>query len=404
MDCFERMKVMQEQFAKNTFNRRRRYGLRLIGAAVFLAVLGLITAGFVVFGGGSKADANTTAGPAPALVRQGTQIMIPDGSPLRSRLVVQQVDVKPITHKLMLPAVVEADPARTAKVLPPLSGRIVEVGVALGDHVAQGQVVAVINSNDLAQAYDDDEKAHSALQLAKKALDRQRALLQAKAGAMKDLEAAEDVATQAEAEYRRTQAKLRQIGASDNAKDKSRLLTVVAPMSGTVTDLGAARGTFFNDATQPLMTISQLDIVWVTANVPEKDIAFIRRNQPVDVTLLGYPGHVLHGSVLFISDVLEPDTRRAKVRIAFANPDGALKPNMFATATFMQAETAQLVLPTSSLMMNNDSTTVFVETAPWTFERREIEVGYEVNKIVSVATGLRTGERVIVAGGVLLND
>jgi membrane fusion protein, heavy metal efflux system len=394
-----------QDFPRNIFNRLRlRYGLRLMGAGAFLGLLGLATAAFVVFGGGGKAGANTAAGPAPAFFRQGTKIMIPEGSPLRARLVVQQVDAKPVTHKLVLPAVVEADPARTAKVLPPLSGRIVELNVALGDHVAQGQVVAVINSNDLAQAYDDDEKAHSALQLAKKALDRQRALLQAKAGAIKDLEAAEDAFTQTEAEYRRTQAKLRQIGASDNAKDRSRLLAVAAPTSGTVTDLGATRGTFFNDATQPLMTISQLDTVWVTANVPEKDIAFISKDQPVDVTLLAYPGHVLHGNVLFISDVLEPDTRRTKVRIAFANPDGALKPNMFATAIFMQAETAQLVLPTSSLMMNNDSTTVFVETAPWTFERREVDVGYEVNKIVSVAKGVSTGERVVVAGGVLLND
>jgi membrane fusion protein, heavy metal efflux system len=403
------MKVMHER-ATNilpVFKRLcRRNSLRLIGAGAFLAFLGLATAGSVLFGGGSKADANTAAatGPVPAFVRQGMKITIPEGSPLRTRLVVQPVAAAPVTRTLVLPAAVEADPARTARVLPPLSGRIVEINVALGDHVTQGQVVAVINSNDLAQAYDDDEKANSALRLAKKALDRQRALLQARAGAIKDLEGAEDAFTQAEAEYRRTQSKLKQIGASDNAKDKSRLLTVAAPMSGTVTELGAARGTFFNDATQPLMTISQLDTIWVTANVLEKDIAFIRRGQLVDVTLLGYPGHVLHGSVLFISDVLEPDTRRAKVRIAFANPEGALKPNMFATATFLEPETSQPVLPTSSLLMNNDSTTVFVETAPWTFERRKVDVGYEVDKIVNVIHGVASGERVVVAGGVLLND
>jgi cobalt-zinc-cadmium efflux system membrane fusion protein len=77
---------------------------------------------------------------------------------------------------------------------------------------------------------------------------------------------------------------------------------------------------------------------------------------------------------------------------------------MFATAIFLQAETSQLVLPTSSLIMNNDSTTIFVETSPWMFERREVEVGNEVDKIVSVAKGVSVGERVVVAGGVLLND
>jgi cobalt-zinc-cadmium efflux system membrane fusion protein len=92
------------------------------------------------------------------------------------------------------------------------------------------------------------------------------------------------------------------------------------------------------------------------------------------------------------------------VRIAFGNSDGALKPNMFATAIFREAERAQLMLPTSSLLMNNDSTTVFVEVAPWTFERRRVEVGYEADKAVSVVDGVTSGDRVIVAGGVLLND
>jgi cobalt-zinc-cadmium efflux system membrane fusion protein len=404
-DCrFGRMNVMQE-FPRNIFNRLRlRYGLRLVGAGAFLGLLGLATAGSALFGGGSKAGANTAAGPVPAFVRQGMTIMIPEGSPLRGRLVVRPVDAKPVTHRLVLPAVVEADPAQTAKVLPPLAGRIVTLNVALGDHVVQGQALAAIASAELAQAYNDEAKAQSALQLAGKALDRQRALIQARAGAVKDLEAAEDAYTQAEAEHKRTQARLKQIGASDDPRDASRLLTLAAPISGTVTDLGATRGTFFNDPNQPLMTISQLDTVWVTASVPEKDIALIRKGQPVDVTLLAYSGVVLHGNVLFISDVLEPDTRRTKVRIAFANPDGALKPNMFATAIFLQAETSQLVLPTSSLIMNNDSTTIFVETAPWMFERREIEVGNEVDKIVSVAKGVSVGERVVVAGGVLLND
>jgi membrane fusion protein, heavy metal efflux system len=353
--------------------------------------------------GASRADANTPA-VERTLVRDGGKIFVPEGSPLRQRLVVHPVDVRLVTERLVLPAVVEADPARTAKVLPALPGRIAEVHVALGDHVRQGQVLAVIDSADLAQALNDAEKARSALSLAKKALDRQRALTAARAGAIKDQEAAEDAFTVAQAESKRAEARLKEIGATDEPRGGSRLLTVRSPTGGTVTDLQAARGTFFNDPTQPLMTISELGTVWVTANVPEKDIAFVKKGQDVDVTLLAYPGELRRGTVLFVSDVLEPDTRRAKVRIAFSNPDGALKPNMFATATFMASERAQLVVPTSSLLMNNDSTTVFVEIAPWTFERRKIDIGYEADKTVSILGGVTSGDRVVVAGGVLLND
>ena len=209
---------------------------------------------------------------------------------------------------------------------------------------------------------------------------------------------------EASAEYKRTQARLNAIGVLPAPKDKNRLLTITAPLSGTVTDLDAAGGTFINDATQPLMTISQLDRIWVTADVPEKDISFISKNQSVDVTLMAYPGHVFHGTVQFVSDLLEPDTRRVKVRISFENPSGTLKPNMFATATFLAAPTSQVVVPTSTLLMNNDTTTVFVEVSPWTFERREVEYGYDVNAEVAITKGIKPGDRVITSGGVLLND
>jgi len=380
----------------------RRRSVRVLGVLVLAS--GVAVGAFDRLGGGaSRADANTPA-VARTLVRDGGRIFVPEGSPLRQRLVVHPVDLRSVTERLVLPAVVEADPARTAKVLPALSGRIVELDAALGDRVHQGQVLAVIDSADLAQAFDDADKAHSALVLAKKALDRQRALTEARAGALKDQESAEDAYTEAEAESKRAQARLKEIGAADGARDGSRLLTVRAPSSGTVTDLEVARGTFFNDPTQPLMTISELGTVWVTANVPEKDIAFVKKGQDVDVTLLSYPGELRRGTVLFVSDVLEPDTRRAKVRIAFSNPDGALKPNMFATATFLAGERTQIVLPTSSLLMNNDSTTVFVEVAPWTFERHKVEIGYEADKTVSIVDGVASGDRVVVAGGVLLND
>ncbi len=72
-----------------------------------------------------------------------------------------------------------------------------------------------------------------------------------------------------------------------------------------------------------MMTIANLDTVWITANVPEKDTSFVSKDQPVSVTFPAYPGKVYEGKVLFVSDVLEPDTRRTKVRIAFDNPDRA---------------------------------------------------------------------------------
>jgi cobalt-zinc-cadmium efflux system membrane fusion protein len=153
-----------------------------------------------------------------------------------------------------------------------------------------------------------------------------------------------------------------------------------------------------------MMTIADLSTVWVTALVPEKDLAAVAKNQEASVTLSAYPERRLTGKVLFISDVIEPDSRRGKIRIAFPNSDYALKPNMFATVELSGAERSLVVLPSSALLMNNDRTSVFVATAPWTFERRNVDTQLEEGSSVAIRSGVNAGEQVLVKGGILLND
>jgi cobalt-zinc-cadmium efflux system membrane fusion protein len=102
--------------------------------------------------------------------------------------------------------------------------------------------------------------------------------------------------------------------------------------------------------------------------------------------------------------VLEPDSHRNKVRIAFANDAFRLKPNMYASVTLIAAQRPQIVVPTSALLMNNDRTSVFVATAPWTFERRTVEPDLQEGSSVPILSGLRAGEQVVIKGGILLND
>jgi cobalt-zinc-cadmium efflux system membrane fusion protein len=177
-----------------------------------------------------------------------------------------------------------------------------------------------------------------------------------------------------------------------------------APVAGSVIDLQMAPGAFLNDPTAPVMTIADLSTVWVTANVPEKDTSLVVKGQSVDVLFTAYPKEVFKGNVLFVSDVLDADTRRTKVRIAFANPDLRLKPNMFAKATFLASEQTMPVVPTTALVFRNESDQVFVEVAPWVFEARAIEIAYQLGSEAIVASGLNAGERIVVKGGVLLND
>ncbi|WP_449426723.1 efflux RND transporter periplasmic adaptor subunit [Rhodanobacter umsongensis] len=337
---------------------------------------------------------------SPAVIADHGLLRVPGKSPLRSQLVIQPVEMRDVPHAVAFPATVEADPARMANVLPALTGKVVELKVGLGDHVARGQLLAVIDSGDLAQAYADADKARDALDLAKKGLDRARGVQQAGGNALKDLEAAQSGYNQALAEFNRAQTRLTAVGGSGS----TRAMNVTAPISGAVTALSVAPGMYVNDPTAAMMTIANLDTVWITANVPESEVGLVARGQPVDAILSAYPDQVFHGRVSFVSPVLQADTRRDLVRVAVANPDGRLKPNMFANASFDIPQPAQVFVPESALLMNNDSTTVFVEVAPWTFERRSVELSYDETAGARVVKGLKAGDRVIVKGGVLLND
>jgi membrane fusion protein, heavy metal efflux system len=153
-----------------------------------------------------------------------------------------------------------------------------------------------------------------------------------------------------------------------------------------------------------MMTIANLDVVWVTANVPEKDVSFVFPGQTAKVAVTSYPDRSFNGKVLFVSDVIEPDTRRNKVRIEFQNPDKLLKPNMFATVTFVAPPVTRITVPNSALLMTNDKTSVFVEVDSWAFERRTVEIAYQEGTSTAIRSGLAPGDRVVVKGAVRLND
>jgi cobalt-zinc-cadmium efflux system membrane fusion protein len=369
-----------------------------IGGGLLLIGL-LLTHGFGLWGGRGGSGEQT-----PALVHQGERIFVPEHSPLRPRLTVVPAPAEARSAIVRAPGIVESDPARTVNVLPPGAGRVREVRVALGDRVHGGQLLATIDSPDLAQAYADNDKAASAAALAARNLGYQQEQQRIGAAAQRDLDQARNDERQAAAEYARTRARLRAMGAAEDAHGEGRLLAVRAPMAGSITALAIARGATINDDNQSLLTLADLSVVWVTALIAEQDVAGVARDQDAEIAVDAYPGRTLHGRVLFVSDVIEADSRRDKTRIALPNPDAALKPNMFASVTLRGPPLRRVVLPSSALLMNNDRTSVFVATAPWTFERRTVQPLLSEGTQVTIQSGVQPGEPVVIVGGILLND
>lgn len=387
-------------------NRQRKSVVFIIGALIILLGAGL---GFVQWSPEDPATAQahgvfTQTSFEPKVIHQGDSIVVPEHSPMREQLLVQVVSAQAMPYALVAPATVEADPARTVNILPPVTGRVLELKVHLGDYITKGQVLAVLSSGDFVQVYTDVNKARDALNLNKLALERARKVLDAGGNAGKDIEQAESNYTQALDEYQRAEGRIKAIKGEVDVGSKTHLLTLTTPISGYVTALSTAPGAFVNDATAPLMTITNLDSIWFTADMPENSVSLVSKGQKAIITMPAYPSESFNGTVAFVSPVLDPDTHSDKVRIVFENKDGRFKPNMFANVRFLVPQAQQTFVPNSALLMNNDSTTVWVETAPWIFVRRTVELGYEEGGNALIRKGLNAGERVIVKGGVLLND
>ncbi|WP_044531272.1 efflux RND transporter periplasmic adaptor subunit, partial [Herbaspirillum sp. B65] len=300
---------------------------------------------------------------SPVLTHEGETIVIPPASALRDSLKTALIEQRSIAIPFSLPASVEADPARLAKILPPTTGRIVSIQKRLGDAVKAGDVLFEIESSDLAQAVSDERKAQSTLALTRRNLERQRSLDQANISARRDLEQAQSDYEQADSEAARAHARVAALGGTAASGGSARL-AVRAPVSGHVIELNAAVGSFWNDNTASVMTVADLSSVYVTASAQEKDLARLHAGQDAEIALDAYPGQPLQAKVKSVGQMLDPDTRTVKVRILVANTDDRLKPGMFAQAILREQAHTGLLVPMTAVVQSGFANRVFVEVAP----------------------------------------
>ena len=376
----------------NFISRRWAFGVLALGAAGLVTVLA------------TRAKEAEPASPAlSAVIHDGTHVMVPEASPLRKSLVLEVVTEHSVAAPFVLPSSVEADSAKLVKVLPPMAGRIVSLNKRLGDTVKAGDVLFTIDAPDYVQALSDARKAEATLAVTRPNIERQRQLGAADIAAARDIEQAQNDFEQAASEQARTTARLAQLGVQGPSTRGGNVLSVRSPISGRVVDLSAAAGAYWNDATAALMTVADLSTVFVTASAQEKDLGQLYIGQTAKVAFDAYPD-ALEGKVRYIGDLLDPDTRTVKARIAFDNRDGRLKPGMFARTTFYGKAHAGIVVPMNAVVQSGFASRAFVEIAPGQFEARTLKLGQQVGDQVEVLAGLVKGDRVVVKNGVLLND
>jgi len=339
--------------------------------------------------------------PAPDMYeRQGNRVLVPKGSPLRDRIKVEPATEQLIQSQLLAPASVESDPARLAKISPPLSGRVEKLFVHLGDRVEKGQPLLILNAPDLAQAQADFVKAQSGLAQSQKTYARQKDLHEHGIGAQRDLEQAETDRTVAQSELGRAKKRLEQLGVSTDAPVGP--LVVRSPITGRVVDLAVTGGEFKNDMNAVLMTVADLSTVWLTASVQEKDLRRVKVGDEATAVFSAYPDEHFVGKVFSVADLLDLDTRSVKVRVAIDNPEGRFKPGMFATVRFAGTSTPRVVVPTTALVQRGDESFAFVEVGDFVFEPRRVATGPQQGGVTVITEGLDAGTRVVTSEALVL--
>jgi len=361
----------------------------------------LIVCAFLCTGCGD-AEKKATPDDPSAIRHVNNQVIVPASSPLAARLEVEAVQLTAFTHRVTAPASVEADPARYARILPPLNGRVLRLLVHPGDRVERGQELLAMDSPDFVGAQADYARSRSALAQAERTVTRQEDLATHGIIGQRDVDQARTDRDSAASDFERTKDRLLLLGMDP---DKTRLgapLIVRSPLTGKVLDVTTATGEFRNDPNAPLMTVADLSDIWVTANVQEKDIHLVRKGDPATATFAAYPTEPFQGKVLFVADVLDPDTRTAKVRIVYPNRDGRLRPAMFATVTLKTWDTKELTVPTTALVLVGNHTTVFLQVAPNIYEQRPVVTGEQQGSRTIIKSGVQVGDKVLVREGALL--
>jgi cobalt-zinc-cadmium efflux system membrane fusion protein len=344
------------------------------------------------------------------------------------------VQVAPVGRRVLRPTFVA--PARLAfnanaiaHVGSAVKGRVAELKVQVGDEVKTDEVLLVVESPELGEAQSEflqkREAAAAAapvVEAAKTAYERAKALyeqtkgislteLQRREG---ELKAALAAARAARSAATAVENRLRLLGMDRAALDElakggeiKPRFSVRAPLSGRVTEREVTLGELVSPDREHLLIVADMTTLWALADVPEARLAGVAKGAGARVTLAALPEESVAGAVSFVAHTVDPITRTAKVRIEVANEHERLRPGMFATA---EIETgggkgeAVLAVPDEAIQTVEGGPAVFVpvEGEENTFAKRAVSVGKAAGGWVPVMSGLKEGERIVVAGSFIL--
>jgi membrane fusion protein, heavy metal efflux system len=326
------------------------------------------------------------------------------------------------------------DDDQTTPIFSPYSGRVTRIFAKPGDEVDEGAPLFAVQAFEFIEAQKDLitaaaslDAAQTRLKLAETAEQTRRQSDDAKSGPLltdslrgqielADAQAGLRSATAALAAVRN---RLRIFGKSDKeieALENERTgqqmnpeVIVSAPVPGTITDRAVAIGQYIKSVGtehQPkaLFTIADLSSLLLVANVRESAAPLMKRGQLLEVHVPAYPGRTFRGKINFVAPSLDPTTHRLQVQAEVENPDGALKPEMFADFNIITSDEERApAVPQDSVVYEGDFARVWVARGDNLVELRQVRTGRASGDMVEVIGSLKPGDTVVTNGAVFID-
>ena len=325
---------------------------------------------------------------------------------------------------------ITVDGNHSTPVLMPYSGQVVRVLVDAGQRVKQGQPLLLVRTNDfvdgrnaLFAARAAYQNAQAQLATAQRTAERQRLIYETAGGAQKDYQQAQTDLAAAQATARtaaaalgaardklavlgKSPAEIRQLEGVGEVSGIHDVTTLHAPISGLVAARDVSAGQYVSQGgDRPVMTITDPSRVWLVAQVAEGDAAAIHVGDAATVTTPALPGRRFQARIDLVGAALDPQTHRLPVRATIANPDGALKPQMFASFQIHRAQGGDAIrVPAAAVIHEGDQARVWVVRPDGLLVARDVVAGDAQDGQVVIVKGLTPGERIVTAGALFVNE
>src|SRR5262245_30711882 len=320
-----------------------------------------------------------------------------------ARIELVAVQGATLTRRLTVPGTILPDADRIAHVSVKLSGTVAELRKKLGDPVSKGEVLAILESREVADAKSEYLARKTTHDLQQTLFARAKMLWEGKAATENDYLRARASAEDARIKMEVARQKLSALGLSENQiaalpqqpVDSLPQQEIRAPIKGRVVerkvDLGMAVGR--DNLETELFVIVDLDRVWVDLAVSPADLPLVKEGQSVIVMARGAK-EAAAGKIVFISPLLDKDSRSARVVAEIANNDGVWRPGSFVTATIaVEEQPVPLVVPTGAIQSIGNEKVVFVRDSDG-FEKRPVALGRSDDRFAEIVSGLNPGEMI----------